>query len=301
VEFQEVMASAGHPVYFVPAFQDVPAATDFFSTEFPTLDGAMNWNSWPQNTDGKIVVPTTDDTTYLDGAHAASKTFIMGVSPLQFKHDPTYGNWYRRGEQNLEYRFGQVLKLQPDFVELQTWNDAGESHYMGNSWPEPIDGTNIGAYTTDYPHTAYKEILPAFIKAYKAGATTTDTMYPTNSADAQGAFWHHTLLTTSDCSADSIGEPQGLDTVEDKVTVVVLVASGKTNLSVDISVAGASVGTQALVPGYNQYSVDGLKVGSVSVTVTDDSGATVVSGTGTLPVVATADICNYNFQVVGLA
>jgi glucan endo-1,3-alpha-glucosidase len=57
------MASAGHPVYFVPAFQDVPAATDFFSTEFPTLDGAMNWNSWPQNTDGKIVVPTTDDTT----------------------------------------------------------------------------------------------------------------------------------------------------------------------------------------------------------------------------------------------
>lgn len=295
------MANAGHPVYFVPAFQDVSASTDFFTTEFPTLDGAMNWNSWPQNTDGKIIVPTTDDVTYLNGAHAAGKTFIMGVSPLQFKHDPSYGNWYRRGEQNLEYRFGQVLNLQPDFVELQTWNDAGESHYMGNSWPEPIDGTNIGSYTTDYPHTAYQEILPAFIKAYKAGATTTDTMYPTNGAAAQGTFWHHTLLTTSDCSADSIGEPQGVDTVEDKVTVVVLVASGKTNLTVDISVAGTSLGSQALVPGYNQYSVAGLTVGSVSVTVTDDTGATVVSGTGTLPVVATSDLCNYNFQVVGLA
>jgi glucan endo-1,3-alpha-glucosidase len=213
------MANAGHPVYFAPAFQDVAASTDFFSTEFPTLDGAMNWNSWPQNTQGDIIVPTTDDVTYLTGAHATGKTFIMGVSPLQFKHDPTYGNWYRRGEQNLEYRFGQVLNLQPDFVELQTWNDAGESHYMGNSWPEPIDGTNIGTYTANYSHTAYWEILPAFIQAYKDGAANTDTMYPTNGKSAQGAFWHHTLLTTSDCSADPIGEPQGVDTVQDDVTV----------------------------------------------------------------------------------
>jgi glucan endo-1,3-alpha-glucosidase len=219
VEFQEVMANAGHPVYFAPAFQDVSASPDFFTTEFPTLDGAMNWNSWPQNTEGDIIVPTTDDVTYLDGAHASNKSFIMGVSPLQFKHDPSYGNWYRRGEQNLEYRFGQVLKLQPDMVELQTWNDAGESHYMGNSWPEPIEGTNIASYTANYSHTAYKEILPAFVKAYKSGAMTTDTMYPTNGKNAQGVFWHHTLLANGDCSSDSIGEPQGVDTVEDKVTV----------------------------------------------------------------------------------
>jgi len=103
---------------------------------------------------------------------------------------------YRRGEQNLEYRFGQVLQLQPDFIEIQTWNDAGESHYMGNSWPEPIAGSNIGAYTDGYDHTGYKEILPAFIRAYKSGATTTNGMVPTNGAAVQGTFWHHTLLTT---------------------------------------------------------------------------------------------------------
>jgi glucan endo-1,3-alpha-glucosidase len=143
----------------------------------------------------------------------------MGVSPLQFKHDPSYGNWYQRGEQNLEYRFGQVLKLQPDMVELQTWNDAGGSHYMGNSWPDPIEGTNIASYTANYSHTAYKEILPAFVKAYKSGAMTTNTMYPMNGKNAQGAFWHHTLLANGDCSSDSIGKPQGVDTVEDKVTV----------------------------------------------------------------------------------
>ena len=301
VAFQEVMSSAGHPVYFVPAFQDVSASSNFFTTEFPTLNGAMNWNSWPQNTQGDIIVPTTDDQTYLSGAHASSKTFLMGVSPLQFKH-LSYGNYYRRGEQNLEYRFGQVLNLQPDFIEFQTWNDAGESHYMGNSWPEPISGTGIEAYTQDYDHTGFQQVIPAFIQAYKSGATTTNTMYPTNGKNAQGVFWHHTLLVAGDCSSDSLGEPQGVSTAEDKVTVVVLVAPGIKTYSVNISSGGTSLGSSALVPGYNQYSVKGLTTGTVVVTVTDtSSNSKVVSGTGPLPVVDSADLCNFNFQVVGLS
>jgi glucan endo-1,3-alpha-glucosidase len=154
----------------------------------------VNWNSWPQNTQGDIIVPTTDHQTLLTAAHAVGKTFLMGVSPLQFKHIDSGDNWYRRREQNLEYRLGQVLSMQSDFIELQTWNDAGESHYMGNSWPEPISGTAIVAYTEDYDHTGYWQLLPAFIEAYKSGATTTSTMYPTNGAIAQGTFWHHTLL-----------------------------------------------------------------------------------------------------------
>jgi hypothetical protein len=61
------------PYLLRPAFQDVPASASFFTTEFSTVDGAMNWNSWPQNTQGDIIVPTTDDVTYLNGAHAAKK------------------------------------------------------------------------------------------------------------------------------------------------------------------------------------------------------------------------------------
>jgi glucan endo-1,3-alpha-glucosidase len=144
---------------------------------------------------------------------------MMGISPLQFKHTNTYENWYRRGEQNLEYRFGQVLKLQPDMLELQTWNDAGESHYMGNLWPEPIQGSQIPSYTNGYGHTGYWQILPSFIQAYKRGDTNTNNMFPTNGAAAQGVFWHHTLLTSADCSGDSLGKPSGLENMEDQVTV----------------------------------------------------------------------------------
>ena len=210
---------------------------------------------------------------------------MMGVSPLQFKHDPQFGNYYRRGEANLEYRFGQVLALQPDLVELQTWNDAGESHYMGNSWPEPIAGTDIAAYTANFPHTAYWEILPAFVKAWKAGASSTAGMVPTNNQAAQGAFWHHPLLTTSDCSADPVGEPQGLDDAQDLVTAVVLVAEGEASLRAAVSVGSATLGTQDLSPGFNHFSVSGLLPGTVSLEVTDTgSGAVVASGTGAVPV-----------------
>jgi glucan endo-1,3-alpha-glucosidase len=71
---------------------------------------------------------------------------------------------------------------------------------------------------------------------------------------------------------------------------------------VSITSGSTALGSQKLVPGYNQFSMSGLTVGDVSVTVIDtSSNSNVVSRTGPLPVVATSDICNYNFQVVALA
>lgn len=90
---------------------------------------------------------------------------------------------------------------------------------MGNTWPEPIAGSDIGAYSANYDHRGYWQVLPAFIKAFKAGATDTGSMFPTNGKEAQGVFWHHTLFKGGDCSGDPMGKPTGIDTVEDKVTV----------------------------------------------------------------------------------
>lgn len=86
------MSNAGTPIYFAPAFQDIAITSSFFET-YPSLNGAMNWNSWPQNTQGRIIVPTVDDETLLTAAHAANKTMIMGISPLQFKHYDSGDNW----------------------------------------------------------------------------------------------------------------------------------------------------------------------------------------------------------------
>lgn len=148
----------------------------------------------------------------------------MGMSPMQFKHIDGGQNWYLRGEQNLEYRMGQVLDLQPDMLEIQTWNDAGESHYMGNIWNEPISDSVIPQYTDGYDHGGYREILNSFIQAWKRGDRTTANMFPTNGQLAQGVFWHHTLLVNGNCGNPDIlglGKPNGIQNAEDTVAVSV--------------------------------------------------------------------------------
>jgi glucan endo-1,3-alpha-glucosidase len=62
-------------------------------------------------------------------------------------------NWYRRGELNIAQRIPQIMSLKPDFVEFLTWNDGGESSYIGNVWPEAIQGSNVHGYIDNFDHS----------------------------------------------------------------------------------------------------------------------------------------------------
>lgn len=263
-------------VLIIPGFYQVDPSSAF--TNRDSIDGVFNWNSWLPSSAGKAVVSTTDDKTFQSKASSASKLFMMGISPLQFKHLDTSNNWYRRGEDNLEYRFGQALSLQPDMLEFQTWNDAGESHYMGNLWDEPMTGSpNIQALVKDRDHKGYWQILPAFIQARKRGDTTTANMVPTNGQSVQGAFWHHTLTVDADCGSDPLAKSADIKTAaEDAVSGVVLVAKGKTNLVAVVNVGSKELGKQTLVEGYNKFKFTGLTTGKVQLEVWD--GSTMVGG-----------------------
>ena len=293
----------GQPIILMPSFHDVTPTSSFFSDR-PALDGTFNWNSWPWSGSGQIKVSTSDDQTYLSAAKASNKLFMMGLSPLQFKHVSTEWNWYVRGEENLEIRMGQVLQLQPDMLELQTWNDAGESHYMGTIWPEWIvepDTNPVTAYTKNFDHTGYWQVLPAFIQAWKRGDTNTSRMGPTNGKSLQGVFWHHPLLANADCSSDPLGQVRNHNLVQDLVTGIILVAQDRTGLTLTVTSGSTQLGTAALTSGYNQFSFDGLTTGAVNVSINDDSGSIVLSGTGPVEVVDKSPVCNYNFQVVPLS
>ncbi|CAM1502598.1 Fc.00g073740.m01.CDS01 [Cosmosporella sp. VM-42] len=286
-------------VVIVPGFYQATPSSSFFDNR-AQLDGVFNWNSWPSAEEGKVIVSDEMDKTFQTAAKNSGKLFMMGLSPLQYKHTDPGANWYRRGEQNLEYRFGQVLEIQPDMLELQTWNDAGESHYMGNIWPEPINGSTIPAYTDGYDHTGYWQVLGPLIKAFKKGDTNTDQIFPTNDKAAQGAFWHHTLLTSGDCSSDGMGKPSGLENAEDEVTGIILVASGQNGTSVIVTSGSTQLGTTELIPGYNKFSFRGMTAGQVTVEVRNGENK-VIGGSGSIEVSDSASLCNYNYQVVGLS
>lgn len=219
------------------------------------------------------------------------------VSSLQFKYLGSGQDWYRIGEVNLPERMGQVLQLQPDFVEVITWNDAGESHYVGNFWQEQIAGSTIGDYADGFDHKGWLQIITPFIKAYKAGATSISQISPPSTSPV-GTLRYRTLLTSASCSSSISNYQLALDTVN---FAVVLPAAGYT---IKIYSNSNLIGTFSGQKGLNYNSVRGLAVGGGQmIEVLDSSNNVVASATGTKSVLAQSPnaTCNWNYEVVGLS
>jgi glucan endo-1,3-alpha-glucosidase len=291
-------------VLIVPGFSEAVPSTNFFDSR-ANLNGVFNWNSWPFDNDGKVTVSTTQDKLFQSAAHNTGRIFMMGMSPAQFKHlynnDGTSQNWYRRGEDNIEYRIGQVLDLQPDIIQLQSWNDAGEGHYMGNIWTEALYLQQIKDLTNGYDHKGYWQALTPFIQAWKRGDRTTANMVPLNDKRVQGAFWHHTLTVDGTCTNDKLKTSSSVTKLaEDAVSGVVLVPKGKTNLVSVVNVDGKELGKTKLVPGYNNFKYTGMGTGKVQLEVWDES-TMIAGGYGSIEVTRQAALCNHQFQVVGFA
>jgi glucan endo-1,3-alpha-glucosidase len=289
-------------VLIVPGFKEIYNPTDNFFNNRGSLDGIFNWNSWPATSEGRVAVSDATDRKFQSAATKANKLFMMGISPVQMKHYSNDWNWYRRGEDNLENRFGQILERQPDMVQLQTWNDAGEGHYMGRLHPSPLDD-QTKAVTDGYDHTGYWQILKPFIAAWKAGDRTTGNMYPSGGKVVQGTFWHHTLTVDGTCYADGIPKSGDIaKAAEDAVSGVLLVAPGKKNLVAVVNVGGQKLDQKNLSPGFNKFKFTNLQdraPGKVQLEVWD--GSTMVGGGyGSIEVTKSKPLCNYQFQVVAV-
>ena len=211
-------------------------------------------------------------------------------------------NWYRVGEANLPERITQVLSLQPDFVEVITWNDGGESHYIGDVWPEQIACcSDIQAYADGFDHSGWRQVITPFIKAYKAGITDISKITPTSSSP-QGAVWYRTLLTTASCSSTIANYQEA----QDAINYAVILPASASGYSIKVYSNGKLLQTVAAKPGLNGGSVLGLQAGTAAtqmIQVVNSSGTVVSSAQGTKDVLAESNnsICNWNYEVVGLS
>ena len=279
---------AGKKTLLIPGFfQDVTPANVF--TTRSNIDGVFNWNSWQDTWQGKKPVSMVTDQQYMTKAHDSGRLFMMGISPLQYKNMNAKNNWYRRGEENLEIRLGQALSLQPDMLQFQSWNDAGESHYMGNLWNTPMNSSlEIQELVNDRPHKAYWPIMKAFIKVWKNGETTTANMVPGINKPVEGAFWHHTLTVDAPCgTADQPKSGDIKTAAEDVVTAILMVAKGQKNLKAVVNVGGAQLdNSKDLKEGYNalKFSGDNFKNGGKVQLEVWDGSTMVGGGYGAIPV-----------------
>ncbi|OJD22393.1 hypothetical protein ACJ73_06261 [Blastomyces percursus] len=127
------------------------------------IDGVFSWDAWPIGAQSKS---THTDEAYL--SLLGDKPYMMPVSPWFYTSLPQWGkNWLWRGD-NLWYdRWQQVIQLQPAMVQIISWNDYGESHYIG---PIREPGIPQGAanYVVRNPHDAWRTLLPVYISSYKS-------------------------------------------------------------------------------------------------------------------------------------
>lgn len=124
---------------------------------FPAADGYFNWQAWP--VDDNVKNTCTADKAYHSALQNAGKSgaYIMAISPWQFK-DLDNGDQMDAWVALSDWLFVKRLEavdlgdIKPDIVELLTWNNWCESHYLrdlpGNytSASDHADMGTMGAY-----------------------------------------------------------------------------------------------------------------------------------------------------------
>ncbi|KAI1267335.1 glycoside hydrolase family 71 protein [Xylariaceae sp. FL1019] len=261
------------------------------------LDGAFSWYGWP--TDGgnsivsnishksnRISIPGPITTIWDDRfiSNLAGRPYMAPVSPWFFTHFNTK-NWVFICEEQPTIRWEQMLSLKPELVEIITWNDFGESHYISGSQPDHSDDGS-SAWATGYPHDGWRTLWAPYIAAYKSGADA-----PTVESD-QVVYWYRTTPKATVCTADTLGRPNGVDLLSDVVFVATMLTEPAELTVTSGSNAPVTVAVEAGIHTSNFTMGVGQQTFSVS-----RNGAQILGGTSEKDIADSCVTYNYNAYV----
>jgi glucan endo-1,3-alpha-glucosidase len=301
-DWQDFFGDLPSRPYFVPMFDQSegyytnPEA--FWNYWANTLDGSFSWEqAWPGTSDTHSNVSTVADERVMGVAHGLGKDYMMGLSSLQYKHFQG-SHWFRAGDVVLPERMEQILALadKPEYVQVQTWNDAGESHYIGELWSEGLTPEILEyANQEEHPHQGWQPLVASFIQAFKDGDDAS-LMRPRNGQVVAGAVWHHEFLTQSGCSSD---RASGSGAALDAVNWAVVAGSELTDHYVQVWSGGQMIAHDRISPGLNYKSVRGVNTGAQVIQVVDAQGVVLAEGGRSTKGIAaqSSGLCNLNFQV----
>jgi hypothetical protein len=244
-DWKNIKAATG--CYFVPDWSSIGAES---AVALGVADGLFNWAAWPV---GKRKMNTFVDASYLQFLNG--KTYMMPVSPWFFTNMPGYNkNWLWRGDDLWFDRWQQVHGIQlqmnvtdqPEFVQIISWNDYGESHYIGplrgGAAYRAFDvGTAPYNYVSDMPHDGWRLFLPYLIDIYKTGTA--------NIGHEGLVTWYRIHpsgvcndgMTTGDTASHLHPEYPPQDIVQDKIFFSALLSSED---SVSVTLGGKTLSAQ---------------------------------------------------------
>ncbi|KAM5535050.1 hypothetical protein V8D89_011278 [Ganoderma adspersum] len=240
-------------VHFVPSFFIDPTT---FSTFSGVMDGDFNFNSgWPLaitaqnaaqtlpgvdlnnvNSVGETALQKfigsfdtdTQHITNLANVQGSAQTCMAAVAPWFFTHfgaDTFNKNFVFDGDEHLWVARWETLIANRDkvsLVEICTWNDFGESHYIGPQHGALPPGSE--KWVNGFSHEGFLSLTNFFATQFKTGQA------PAIAKD-QLVMWArpHPKNATP---ADPVGAPKDFQLFQDKMWAVVLAtADGKLTLS----------------------------------------------------------------------
>ncbi|TVY12630.1 Mutanase [Lachnellula arida] len=277
-------SSAGVDVFWAPNFH--PGQSDA-----SLVDGALNWIAW--DNDGNNKAPRPGANITVEDGDATYQTWLGGkpyIAPVSAWFSTHFGpevsyskNWVFPSDLLWFRRWNDILAMGPQFLEIITWNDYGESHYIG-----PL------------PHDGWLDMAKPFIAAYHAGSKTVDDYITADEL----VYWYRPTLRSLDCDATDTtmvsannasgnyfeGRPDGYEDMEDTVFVVaMLTAPGTVTVT-----SGDNTQSFNAPKGASAYQVP-MTVGKQQFSLTRDS-TTVLSG-DSLKDISSTCICGiYNFN-----
>ncbi|KAI0827200.1 glycosyl hydrolase family 71-domain-containing protein [Trametes gibbosa] len=198
-------------VWFVPSFFVDPQTFP----SLPVLDGAFHWNSgWPM---GNYNISFAPDTSYISKL-GGNRTYMAASSPWFFTHygpDTFNKNFIYRGDDWLfAARWEQLVQNRTavPFTEVVSWNDFGESHYVG-----PVSGVQpmSQAWVNGFDHQGWLDLMQYYISAYKTGA------YPTITKD-RVFLWGRLYPANASAPADTVGKPANYQWTQDYMWAITL-------------------------------------------------------------------------------
>ncbi len=228
------------------------------------------------------------------------------VSPWQFKdlNDGYYNSWVQYSDTLFDYRWREAIDtVKPDIIEIITWNDFPESHYIRDlppmSGPASTYLGDSGNYVYGIDHSAWRIIAQYYISWYKNGR-------PPKVQSDRVVFWyriHPKLVPCANGNNQAAGTPpvRNANNPADAVFAWALVRE-RANISMTV---GSNVNWQFTAdpgsPVLNMvpFPAD-LGSGVIPMVSVVRHGVTTATGNGSVPITQQCAYQNYN-PVVALA
>ncbi|XDG06449.1 hypothetical protein ABKA04_006064 [Annulohypoxylon sp. FPYF3050] len=250
--WSSVRSSTGD-IFLVPDWSSLGAQG--VGSKLSQIDGAFNWGAWPDA--NQYTITTGNDQAYKSSLQG--KPYMMGVSPYFYTDLPQYNkNWYSSSDSLWYDRWKQVLDIQPEYIEIITWNDYGESSYI------------------NAPVTA--QIVSGAEGAYKAGNANVDL--PSEGAVA----WYRTTPASVCTNGGTVwgqgGSASAASGTKDVISIIAL-SNSPQDITVAIGGSTQTVSASSSVGKASFYQVDFTgKSGAVTITVNGKSATGPAISTG---------------------